>query len=69
MLVGLPESLRNKTRGFMGTFNGITSDDLIPKGGVKSIPLDSSLEDTCKYVVPYSSAPTALAMWMGVINA
>jgi hypothetical protein len=55
MLVGLPESLISKTRGLMGTFNGITSDDLIPKGGVKSIPLDSSLEDihnmfgiTCK---------------------
>lgn len=58
MLVGLPESMRGRTRGLMGTFNGIVSDDLIPKGGVKSIPLESSLEDihnqfgiTCKYPV------------------
>ena len=55
LLVGLPESLRGKTRGLMGTFNGITLDDLIPKQGNESIPLDSSLEEihnlfgiTCK---------------------
>lgn len=45
MLVGLPESMRRKTKGLMGTFNGIISDDLIPKGIAKSIPLESSLED------------------------
>lgn len=45
MLIGLPESMRSKTRGLMGTFNGIVDDDLIPKGRVKSIPLQSSLED------------------------
>lgn len=55
LLVGLPESLRSKTRGLMGTFNGITLDDLIPKYQEKSIPLESSLEEihnlfgvTCK---------------------
>ena len=45
MLVGLPESMRSKTRGLMGTFNGITTDDLIPKRRASSIPLESSLED------------------------
>ena len=44
MLVGLPESMLSKTRGLMGTFSGTVADDLIPKGGVRSIPLDSSLE-------------------------
>ena len=56
MSVNLPESMRRKTRGLMGTFDGITIDDLIPKDGVRSIPLDSTLEDlhnsigvTCKH--------------------
>ena len=56
MLVGLPRSMWRTTQGLMGTFNGILSDDLIPKGGSRSIPLDSSLEDihnifgiTCKF--------------------
>lgn len=59
MLVGLPESMRSKTRGLMGTLNGIIDDDLIPKGRVNSIPLESSLEDihnlfgiTCESVMP-----------------
>ena len=45
LLVGLPDSMKSTTNGLMGTFNGIISDDLIPRGGTKSIPLDSSLED------------------------
>lgn len=56
MLVGLPESMRGRTRGLMGTFNGIILDDLIPKFMTKSIPLDSTIEEihrmfgiTCKW--------------------
>ena len=55
MLVSLPESLKGMTSGLMGTFNGIVSDDLIPRFQDKSLPLDSSIEDihttfglTCK---------------------
>ena len=44
MLVGLPSSMLSTTQGLMGTFNGIVIDDLIPKGGSRSILLDSSLE-------------------------
>ena len=43
VLVGLPVAFRGKTSGLMGNFNGDTSDDLTPKGGVP-IPLNSSLE-------------------------
>ena len=56
MLISLPESFLSTTQGLMGTFNGITFDDLVPKGESESIPLNSSLEDihnkfgiTCKY--------------------
>ena len=45
MLIGLPYSMRTMTQGLMGNFNGIISDDLLPRGGIKFIPLDSSLED------------------------
>ena len=44
VLVSLPVAFRGKTSGLMGNFNGNTSDDLTPKGGRESIPLNSSLE-------------------------
>ena len=44
VLVSLPVAFRGKTSGLMGNFNGNTSDDLTPKGGGQSIPLNSSLE-------------------------
>ena len=57
LMVGLPESLKRKTEGLMGSFNGIISDDLTPKGGQQPIPIDSSMETihddfgvTCKNV-------------------
>ena len=45
MIVSLPSSYRNKTRGLMGNYNGDKSDDLIPRGENKSLPLDSNLQD------------------------
>ncbi|XP_064398468.1 sushi domain-containing protein 2-like isoform X2 [Halichondria panicea] len=45
MLITLPNSLKGKTRGLMGTFNEDTSDDLVPKSEEKAIPSNSSLED------------------------
>ena len=55
MLITLPSSLKGKTRGLMGNFNGDTSDDLIPKSDTKAISSNSSLENihstfgiTCK---------------------
>ena len=44
VLVSLPVAFRGKTSGLMGNFNGNTSDDLTPKSGGESIPLNSSLE-------------------------
>ena len=55
LMVGLPESLKRRTSGLMGTFNDITSDDLMPRGNNQAIPTDSSIESvhnnfgiTCK---------------------
>ena len=45
MIVSLPSSYRNKTRGLMGNYNGDKSDDLIPRGENESLPLDSNLQD------------------------
>ena len=45
MMVSLPESMKGTTHGLMGTFNGIISDDLIPKSQEEPIPLDSSITD------------------------
>lgn len=44
VMVGLPESLKRKTKGLMGTFNEIRSDDLLPKNAQQPIFADSSLE-------------------------
>ena len=55
MLVSLPESMLRTTAGLMGSFNHIKSDDLMPRNGVKALPLDDSIENihnkfgmTCK---------------------
>ena len=45
LIVSLPSSYRNKTRGLMGNYNGDKSDDLIPRGENESLPLDSNLQD------------------------
>ena len=53
LLVNLPSHLQDTT-GLMGTFNGDTTDDLIPKYATEPIPANSSLQDihtfgvTCK---------------------
>ena len=44
LIVSLPDSFQNLTRGLMGSFNGDTSDDLLPKGGSTPLPLNSSLQ-------------------------
>ena len=58
LLVSLPNSFENKTSGLMGSFNGNTEDDLVPKygnGTIVPLPTNSTLEDihylfgiTCK---------------------
>ncbi len=45
MLITLPSSLKGKTRGLMGNFNGDSSDDLVPQAETKPILPTSSLED------------------------
>ena len=61
LLVSLPTTFLNTTRGLMGSYNGNTSDDLAPKFGDgigEPIPINSSLDDihtqfgiTCKSVL------------------
>ena len=56
LLVGLPRNFQNiQTFGLMGSFNGIISDDLLPRQSINPLPLDSSLREiherfglTCK---------------------
>ena len=56
LLVSLPESFKGvPTTGLMGSFNGNTSDDLLPNLGINPLPLNSSLQEihelfglTCK---------------------
>ena len=43
VIVSLPESFRGKTRGLMGTYNGDTSDDLVPQSGTNPIPPNSTI--------------------------
>ena len=51
----LPESFSGQVQGLLGTFNGDTSDDLLPQFGTVPLPPDASIEDihnkfgvTCK---------------------
>ena len=56
LIVSLPESFIGvPTTGLMGSFNGNTSDDLLPNLGINPLPLNSSLQEihelfglTCK---------------------
>lgn len=56
LLVSLPNNFVNKTTGLMGSFNGNTEDDLVPKNGTgEPISNNSTLEEihnlfgiTCK---------------------
>ena len=55
IIVRLPDTLQDSTRGLMGSFNADTSDDLVPRSGGDPLALNSSLEDihwnfgvTCK---------------------
>ena len=41
----LPESFSGQVQGLLGTFNGDTSDDLLPQFGDKPLLPDSSVED------------------------
>ena len=44
MLVALPASMKKTTRGLMGSYNDIISDDLLPRDGGKALLLDSDLQ-------------------------
>ena len=56
VIVSLPEHFKDvPTHGLMGSFNGNTSDDLLPRLGTNPLPLNSSLQEihelfglTCK---------------------
>ena len=55
LIVSLPNTFRGTTRGLLGSFNGDSSDDLVPKTGGDPISVDSSLQEvheqfgvTCK---------------------
>ena len=58
LLVGLSREFQNiQTFGLMGSFNGDTSDDLLPREATDPLPLDSSLQEiheefgiTCEYI-------------------
>ena len=45
LLVSLPTSFEDSTKGLMGPYNRNTSDDLLPKGGSQPLPLDSTIEN------------------------
>ena len=60
MLITLPDNLKGITRGLMGSFNGDTSDDLVPKSQSKAISVNASIEVihkefgiTCKDIPHY----------------
>ena len=45
VIVAVPSSFRGKTRGLMGTYNGNTSDDLIPRFGASPLPPNPSIRE------------------------
>ena len=56
----LDHTLRNKTKGLLGNYNGIADDDLIPKDSAVPLNVNSSLRDihyqfgeTCEYNTKY----------------
>ena len=44
VIVSLPTSFQGTTRGLMGSFNGDTSDDLVPRNSTEPLSLNSSLQ-------------------------
>ena len=57
LIVSLPDSFKNMTRGLMGIYNDDISDDLTAQGSTISLPTDSSLQDihyqfgiSCMYI-------------------
>ena len=58
LLVSLPDTYQQGTKGLLGVYNGDTSDDLLPKYSEIPLPPNSSLSDihrefglTCKEVL------------------
>ena len=41
VIVSLPRSFQGTTRGLMGSFNGDTSNDLVPRNNTEPVPLNS----------------------------
>ena len=61
LLVILPETLTGQVQGLLGTFNGDSSDDLLPKFGERPLSPEANVENihnkfgiTCKYVSHYN---------------
>ena len=55
IILNLPDMFSGMTSGLLGNFNGMTSDDLIPRGGMMPLSTSSSLQEihemfgiTCK---------------------
>ena len=56
IIVSVPDTLHNQTRGLLGNYNGDASDDLTPRGQQKSLSSNVSLKEiheqfgiTCEY--------------------
>ena len=45
LIVSLPDSFKDATRGLMGIYNDDTSDDLTARGSTLSLPTDSSQQE------------------------
>ena len=64
VIVGVPRSFINKTKGLLGVFNGVKDDDLTPRLS-GPVPINSSLQDihhrfglSCKFGGGNSFIPT-----------
>lgn len=44
LVISLPRSFYEQTRGLLGVYNGDPSDDLLPFNGVNPLPLNSTME-------------------------
>ena len=66
VVVSLPVSMQEKTKGLMGNYNGNISDDLDPNSNASPLPLSASLQDihekfgiTCKssvHTIPHHTS-------------
>ena len=57
LIISLPDSFRGITSGLLGSYNGNTSDDLLPRHGDQPVSLDSTIQEihdnfaiTCKTI-------------------